>query len=464
MDGDLRWGPDVLGEQFESAILRTQHPDGTHRVATLIRHLPEMGSRSNSGETLNSGTAEAVAGANARVVAGTGTSARVGAGAGAGAGVGAGTAAAHGPSSPRRAAAGQAVLYLHGWSDYFFNPDLAAFWADLGIAFYALDLHNHGRSLREGDLGGFVGHLQDYDAELHLALAAVAADLRELRSDGRISVPPRSSASSRSPEPPSSSAIPEPATTQQSPGPSPSPSSTVPELATTKRSPEPVPQIALMGHSTGGLVAALWASRHPGTISHLILNSPWLEMYGSALVRHAAYSVVQPFARFWPQKRMRLPERNFYWRSISSQADGGWELDNALRPPKAFPIRLGWMSAILAGQASVAKGLRIQVPILVLMSARSMNGPFWKDSMHTADVVLDVHTMAARAGTLGSTVAIEKIEGGLHDVLLSERAVRDDAYARLRRWVQAFMFIEGRAGMPADGGADGGPGEVDDGG
>jgi alpha-beta hydrolase superfamily lysophospholipase len=366
MPPDLNWEPDVLGAEFESAVLHIRHPGGTQRVATLIRHLPNT----RDGSSAGAGTA------------GTAGNART-----------CGTAGTNAGSAARGPVPGQAVLYLHGWSDYFFNPDLARFWAGLGVAFYALDLHNHGRSLREGDLGGFVGHLQDYDAELRLALDAVAADLTE---------PPPSAGSS----------------------------------------PMPPRAIALMGHSTGGLVAALWASRHPGSVSQLILSSPWLEMYGSALVRHAAYSVVQPFARRWPQKRMRLPERNFYWRSISSQADGEWELDNALRPPKAFPIRVGWMSAILAGQASVAKGLRIRVPILVLMSARSMNGPFWKDAMHTADVVLDVRTMAARAGTLGSSVAIEKIEGGLHDVLLSERAVREAAYDRLRHWVRAYMFVE----------------------
>lgn len=321
------WKADVLGAGYESTVLKVGRTGAPDRVATLVRHLPE----------------------------------------------------------DQASMPGQSVLFIHGWSDYFFNTELAEFFTGLGIAFYALDLHNHGRSLRVGDLGGFVADLAEYDAELHTSLSVVAQDL-QARYGGV------------------------------------------------------APRIALMGHSTGGLVAALWTSRHPTTVSHLILNSPWLEMHGSSFVRHATFSMVEPFARWWPQSRIKLPERNFYWRSISASAEGEWSLDDALRPPLAFPIRFGWMSAILAGQAQVAKGLNIGVPILVLMSARSLNGPRWREGMRSADAVLDIQTMAARAITLGESVTIEKIDGGLHDVLLSDRAVRDQAYARLRRWLRGYML------------------------
>lgn len=330
----LTWSPDVLGTGYESTVLNVGVKDSLNRVATLVRHLP----------------ADQV-------------------------------------SKP-----GQAVLFLHGWSDYFFNKDLAEFFTEQGVAFYALDFHNHGRSLRTGDLGGFVANLDDYDAALAKAIEVVGKNVDSIYGT--------------------------PA------GP----------IAKTK--------IALMGHSTGGLVAALWTSRFPETVSHLILNSPWLEMHGSSFVRHATYSMVEPLARWWPQSRIKLPERNFYWRSISASAEGEWELDDSLRPPLAFPIIFGWMSAIFAGQAQVAKGLKISVPILVLMSARSLNGPRWREGMRSADAVLDIQTMAARAMTLGESVTIERIDGGLHDVLLSEKPVRDEAYARLRRWLHGYMFYQ----------------------
>ena len=145
-------------------------------------------------------------------------------------------------------------------------------------------------------------------------------------------------------------------------------------------------------------------SRHPGAASQLILNSPWLEMHGSSLVRRAASTMVAPVARFRPEAILRLPERGFYWRTISSSAEGEWALDDKYRPPMAFPLRAGWLSAILAGHAKVARGLGIEIPILVLLSRGSANGPFWTEEMRRTDAVLDVNIIALRALTLGRTV------------------------------------------------------------
>ena len=40
-----------------------------------------------------------------------------------------------------------AVLYLHGWNDYFFQTHVADAFSAAGFAFYALDLRRYGRSL-----------------------------------------------------------------------------------------------------------------------------------------------------------------------------------------------------------------------------------------------------------------------------------------------------------------------------
>lgn len=316
----MHWQQDILGADFESHSFLAKGPDGVERTATLVRLRPSPGS-----------------GADGR----------------------------------------RAVLFLHGWSDYFFNEDLARFWSSAGYDFYALDMHNHGRSLRPESPGGYVADLAAYDAEIEEAC-------RIIRSGG-------------------------------APGP-----------------------VALMGHSTGGLVAALWASRHPAEVSLLVLNSPWLEMHGSALVRRAAAGMVRPVARLRPQAVLRLPQRGHYWRTISSAADGEWPLDERYRPRMAFPVRAGWLRAVLAGHARVARGLGIEVPILVLLSMGSANGLLWSEEMRHTDAVLDVNTISARALTLGRTVTVERIDGALHDVFLSPAPVRDDAYARLLRWLRAY--------------------------
>ena len=328
----MEWVPDILGDDFEACTVPAAGPDGVERTATLVRHVP-AGRRSSAG------------------------------------------------GGPPRA-----VLFLHGWSDYFFNEELAEFWAGQGFAFFALDMHNHGRSLLAGGHGGYVADLDDYDAEITAAIGII------------VSLHPGA---------------------------------------------DPAPTVALMGHSTGGLIAALWASRHPGMVAQLILDSPWLEMHGSPAVRRAARTMVEPLARFWPEAVIRLPERGFYWRSISSAAEGEWTLDDNYRPPRAFPVRAGWLSAVLSGQSRVARGLNIDVPILVLISGASATGMFWKESMRRTDAVLDVNTIALRALSLGRTVTLERIDGALHDVFLSPPRIRADAYARLARWLRAYVLDDG---------------------
>jgi alpha-beta hydrolase superfamily lysophospholipase len=67
-----------------------------------------------------------------------------------------------------------AVLYVHGFSDYFFQTALADFFATHGLAFYALDLRKSGRARRPGQTAHYVSDLALYDDELERALAIVA--------------------------------------------------------------------------------------------------------------------------------------------------------------------------------------------------------------------------------------------------------------------------------------------------
>ena len=43
----------------------------------------------------------------------------------------------------------KAVLHVHGFADYFFQADYAAWWTARGYDFYAVDLRKYGRSLRD---------------------------------------------------------------------------------------------------------------------------------------------------------------------------------------------------------------------------------------------------------------------------------------------------------------------------
>ncbi|MFP5315814.1 MAG: alpha/beta hydrolase [Actinomycetes bacterium] len=283
----------------------------------------------------------------------------------------------------------QAVLYVHGWSDYFFQHELAHFFTERGIAFYALDLRKFGRSLRDWQTPGYVTDLSAYDDDINAALAALTVDI-----EARTGAPPSG--------------------------------------------------ISLMAHSTGALVASLWAHRFPGRVTALMLNSPWLDIQGSAILRTTTQGLLEPITRFRPKARLKLPEFGFYWRSISNQADGEWELNGLWRPQFGFPIRAGWLTAVLNGHAQVRRGLSIEVPILVLASARSTISPVWNETMLSSDSVLDVTVMTQRALQLGPHVTVCRFDGALHDTLLSAGPVRQQVYTAIDRWIGCY-------GRPAQG-------------
>ena len=158
----------------------------------------------------------------------------------------------------------RAVLYLHGWNDYFFQTHLADYLSDLGYDFYALDLRRYGRSIRPGQFRGFITNLDDYSIELDAAADLIAADHDRL---------------------------------------------------------------LLMGHSTGGLIAALWAARNVERLEGLILNSPWLDLQGSAIVRTLGTPVIDRLGSRAPTSIIRLPDLGFNARALHVSLGGEWDYD-----------------------------------------------------------------------------------------------------------------------------------------
>ena len=76
------------------------------------------------------------------------------------------------PAAPRGA-----VLYVHGFIDYFFQRHMAQRFAAEGYAFYALDLRKHGRSLLPGQHPCFCKDLSEYYGDITRAIAAIGADV-----------------------------------------------------------------------------------------------------------------------------------------------------------------------------------------------------------------------------------------------------------------------------------------------
>ncbi|GAA3694579.1 hypothetical protein GCM10022377_04040 [Zhihengliuella alba] len=378
------WHPDVLGAGFEYTSFRVGEDDeadpkttDTALYASLVRYRPVAPPAPLAAEDEPAagpragGVLGAVAGAWRRVLGGLRSP---GEAAGGARGRAPGDEEAVGPTSTPA----PAVLYIHGWSDYFYNAPMAEFWHGMGTRFYALDLHRYGRSLRPWQTPGYMESLDDYDADLEGAL-----DL--IRRDG------------------------------------------------------PTDRVIVVAHSTGGLIASLWAHRNPGVVDALVLNSPWLEFQGSWVVRLAASGILDPVARRRPKARVRLPEVDFYWQSLSRLGQGEWDLHPRWRPRYAFPIRAGWMAGILEGHARVAAGLDIQAPVLVLTSRRTLISTHFRPEHREADSVLDVEVTRQRALKLGAEVTVVTVDGGMHDVFTSKERPRRFAYEAVRRWAGGYV-------------------------
>ncbi|MFJ5231219.1 alpha/beta hydrolase [Kitasatospora sp. NPDC088391] len=274
----------------------------------------------------------------------------------------------------------QAVLYLHGYTDYFFQTHLADHYNAAGFSFYALDLRKYGRSLRPHQSPNFVTDLHTYDEELDEAVRII----RELDGHTRLLV---------------------------------------------------------NGHSTGGLVAALWAARHEGhgLVDGLFLNSPFLSMPAAPAVRTLGAPALDALGRAAPTRKLPAPLNPHYVHSLHRNHRGSWEFDLALKPAEGFPLFAGWLAAIQRGHRQVRRGLAVDCPVLLMASTASTITNNWDEALMRTDAVLRADDIAALAPRLGRHVTTVRIEGGVHDLVLSGEQARAQVFAELDRWLAAYF-------------------------
>ncbi|MEU0316586.1 alpha/beta hydrolase [Nocardioides sp. NPDC006273] len=271
-----------------------------------------------------------------------------------------------------------AVLYVHGFSDYFFQKEYAEWWTARGYDFYALDLRKYGRSLLEHQSGTYIGDLSEYFDEIDAAWERIT------ERDGHS-------------------------------------------------------HIMLSAHSTGGLTVSLWAhDRQPDALAGMVLNSPWLDLQGSFLLRELATPVVRRIGHRAPMRELGRDVSGFYTMSLHVDHDGEWEFDLGLKPVGSYPIRLGWLKAIRDGHARLHRGLDVKAPVLVLSSDRSSKPKAMGEIVHSTDIVLDVRQIRRWSTAIGRHVTYVAVPGAKHDVILSRPDVRKQAYAEIERWLAAY--------------------------
>ncbi|CAN5396191.1 alpha/beta hydrolase [soil metagenome] len=280
-----------------------------------------------------------------------------------------------------------AVLAVHGYTDYFFNAELAAKFGERGFDFYALDLHKCGRSWRDGQTPHFTTDLSRYDTELERALTIIAHE------------------------------------TGSAP-------------------------VCVYGHSAGGLIVTLWLDRlrQRGAtdafgVSGLILNSPFFDLHGPAILRTPpTAAALMGLARVRKLKVVRRPKEGGYGTTLHRDYAGEFDYDLTWKPLGGFPITFGWINAIRRGHLRLHRGLDVGVPNLILRSDHSVAESPEPSSIQTGDAVLDVRQIARWSGCVGgSHTTVAPIVDAKHDVFLSLSAPRTAAYVELDRWLDRYL-------------------------
>lgn len=268
-----------------------------------------------------------------------------------------------------------AVLYIHGYNDYFFQRDEAERLADSCYHFYAVDLRKYGRSILLGQQPYELRDVKEYYADIDSAVAL-------MRHDG-------------------------------------------------------IRHAVLMGHSTGGLVASSYMANHPDSIFNaLVLNSPFLDWNMSAFKRKVAVPVIGFLSRLFPHMKISQGSRpSPYGESLLRGSHGEWDFNTDWKTIMPRKVESSWINAITSAQRDVRKG-RIRVPVLLMRSDKSVTGDEWTPAHQRGDAVLNVDHMHAIAPRLGADVTETVVPDALHDIFLSSEPVREDAYSKLFGWLR----------------------------
>lgn len=271
----------------------------------------------------------------------------------------------------------RAVLYVHGYNDYFFQKEMARTFADSCFNFYAVDLRKYGRSLLPEQTPFEVRDLQEYFADIDTALTLI-------REEGNT-------------------------------------------------------EVVLMAHSTGGLITSLYCEAHRDSlpVQGLILNSPFLDMNMNGFYEKVLVPMVSAWGRCFKNTKIDQGNSTAYAESLLKEHHGEWEYDTRLKFKVSPPVTAAWIRAIHRGHNQIHKGLHIPCPILLMYSSQSVYGDEWTPLHQAGDAVLDVKDIARYGRTLGPKVTEFEVQEGLHDLVLSKPAARESVYTEIFRWLRS---------------------------
>ncbi|MBD0851166.1 alpha/beta hydrolase [Maribacter arenosus] len=269
----------------------------------------------------------------------------------------------------------KAILYVHGFNDYFFQGQMAKRFNLIGYNFYALDLRKYGRSYGSHQKLNNVRSLSEYDEELNLAVQIIKSEMNN--------------------------------------------------------------QVILMGHSTGGLIVANYAGNHLNSdLFHgIICNSPFFEFNLGYFKRKIGIPILSILGRYFPNRMISSRFSKLYGYSLHIDKYGEWNYSLAWKPFEKPKVNLGFIRAIHKAQNNIKNRLVIDVPIVVLHSNSSIYGKHWSEKFKAGDAVLNVDHIRTYSHKIKGAVTIYGIENGIHDLFLSREPVREKVYQEVFDWI-----------------------------
>ena len=270
----------------------------------------------------------------------------------------------------------KAVLYIHGFIDYFFQTEMAEQFNQHGFDFYALDLRKYGRSILPHQKYYNIHEIAEYDAEITQALDIIGAEHHE--------------------------------------------------------------NVLLCGHSTGGLTTTLYVAHHPNhpLIKALWVNSPFYDFNMNPIKRAVGVPSLSRLAQKFPNLQFPSELNKWYTASLHKDLKGEWDFNLDWKKSSYPKVRISFIRAIYEAQKEIHQGVRVDVPVLVMHSHQTKNPRKWGKDAQSSDVILDVKDIQKYAKKIQGDVTIREIPNGVHDLVLSEKTVRDSVYQQLFSWLE----------------------------
>lgn len=278
-----------------------------------------------------------------------------------------------------------AILYIHGYTDYFFQTDLAEHFITQGHRFYALDLQGYGRSIRPNTPPNWCDSIEQYGQDLDIALATMKAD--------------------------------------------------------------GVDKVTLLAHSTGGLITATYLAQPYRSeeraqiyqtafpeVCGVILNSPFLALPFSPKTLQWISCPIYALVTLFPFASLHTKKATLYSKTLHTVFGGEWDYRLDWKPAAGYPLSFHWLKQIVLAQRKLSTK-RIEIPTLLCHSEFSTVDKKTVSDMQRGDGVLNVKSMQEAAAKAFGQLSTASIPNGFHDLFLSQLPARETYLASIDHWL-----------------------------